>query len=73
LTTERLVRFEVLTAVVTQSSVVWDIKPCSSLKVTDISDEKVASTFRAEESVRKKTSMKQAARKQKTPLGIRTC
>jgi hypothetical protein len=38
--------FEVLTAVVMNSSIFWDITPCSQLKVKE---ENIASIFRAEE------------------------
>jgi hypothetical protein len=43
------VRFEVLTAVVMKSFVFWDIMLCSPLKVTSVSEEHIASIFRAEE------------------------
>jgi hypothetical protein len=39
------VGFEFLTAVVIKSSIFWDITPCSPLKVTDISEEHVASIY----------------------------
>jgi hypothetical protein len=43
------VGFEVLTAVVMNISVPWDITPCSPVKLTDISVENIASVFRVEE------------------------
>jgi hypothetical protein len=40
------VGFEVLTTVVTNTSVFWDIMQCSQLKSYDVSEEHVASIFR---------------------------
>jgi hypothetical protein len=42
------VGFEVLTAVVMQITLFWDIMPCSPLKVTNVSEEHIASIFRIE-------------------------
>jgi hypothetical protein len=49
--------FEVLTAVVTKTSVVWDIMQCSPLEISRRVEEYVASIFRVEEV----TSMKHVA------------
>jgi hypothetical protein len=35
--------------VVVKASIFWDITPCIPLKVTDVSEENVASVFRVEE------------------------
>jgi hypothetical protein len=43
------VGFEVLTPVVMKSYIFRDITPCSQLKVTDISEEHIASIFMVEE------------------------
>jgi hypothetical protein len=49
------VGFEVLTAVVMKISVSWDITPYSPVKLTDISEENIASIFRVEESAKQET------------------
>jgi hypothetical protein len=41
-----LVVFEVLTAVVMKSTILWDITPCSPLKVNGRFGEHIASIFR---------------------------
>jgi hypothetical protein len=41
--------FEVLTAAVIKNSVFWDIKPPIPLKVNNISETHIASSFRVEE------------------------
>jgi hypothetical protein len=43
---ESNVGFEVFTAVVTKSTIFWDITPCSP---SDVSEEHIASIFRVEE------------------------
>jgi hypothetical protein len=43
-----------------KSFMFWDITPCSSLKVTDVSEEHAASIFRVEEYDEQETSTKQA-------------
>jgi hypothetical protein len=40
--------FEVLTAMVMKSSIIWDIGPCSPLKSTDVWDGHVARIFKVE-------------------------
>jgi hypothetical protein len=37
--------FEVLTAVVINSSILWDTKPCSPMKSVEVSEEYIASIF----------------------------
>jgi hypothetical protein len=46
---KRHVGFEVLTPVIMMSFVFWDLMPCSPLKVNYVSEEPVASIFRAKE------------------------
>jgi hypothetical protein len=46
---DKVVGSEVLTAVVMKSTIFWDITPCSPLLSTDVSEEHIASIFRAEE------------------------
>jgi hypothetical protein len=55
--------FEVLTMVVLKSSVFWDIKPCSPLKVNHVSEEHVACISRVKKQVKQETCMKLAASK----------
>jgi hypothetical protein len=40
---------EVLTAMIMKNFVLWDIRPCSLLKVNDVSEESVVPIFRVEE------------------------
>jgi hypothetical protein len=57
----KCVCFEVLTALVMKSSIFWDITPCSPLKVSDHSEEHIASIFRIEDKRRKKPMRKHVA------------
>jgi hypothetical protein len=43
------VEFDVLTAVVINFPIFWDITPCSQIKVNNIPEEHVASIIRVEE------------------------
>jgi hypothetical protein len=43
-----IIAFEVLTAVVMKSSVIWVVTLCVRLKSIDVSEQHVASTFKAE-------------------------
>jgi hypothetical protein len=49
--------FEVFTPVVMKSSIFWDITPCRPLKVNDVSEKHVASTFMDEEKAEQETSL----------------
>jgi hypothetical protein len=51
-----LVGFEVFTAVVMTNIIFWDMTPCSRRDSTDVSEENIASIFRAEEINSAKTS-----------------
>jgi hypothetical protein len=42
------VRFEVLMAVTLKSTVFWDVTPCSLVKFSDVTEERIASKFRVE-------------------------
>jgi hypothetical protein len=45
----KTVGFGVLTAVIVNISLSWDIMPCNQLNSIDVSEEHVASTFRVKE------------------------
>jgi hypothetical protein len=49
--------FEVLTAVIMNSTIIWYVMPCSPLS-TDVSEEHIAFIFRVEELAKQETSVK---------------
>jgi hypothetical protein len=55
------VGFKALTTVVKKSFIIWDITPCSLLKVNRLSEEYIFSIFKLQEQFKKETNMKQAA------------
>jgi hypothetical protein len=44
-----------------KSCILWDVTPCSPLKVNDFSEEYVASIFSAEKKAKQETSVKQSS------------
>jgi hypothetical protein len=46
---KKSVEFEVLTVVVIESIVMWDVTLCSRIEVTDVSEERIAPIFRVKE------------------------
>jgi hypothetical protein len=46
---EAIVGFEVITAVIIESTIFWDVTPCSLLKVNQPMEEHISSIFSVEE------------------------
>jgi hypothetical protein len=44
------VRFEVLTSVTMKNAVFWDVAPCRSCEMNDVSEERIAYILRVEKS-----------------------
>jgi hypothetical protein len=50
--------FQILTAVIKNLSVFWDITLCNSVKLTDAKEVRIASIFRVQEQAKQDNSMK---------------
>jgi hypothetical protein len=50
------VRFEVLVAMTTKSTIFWNVTPCSVVEVTDLSEGRAVSIFKVEEQAKQATA-----------------